>query len=478
VDIERYLAELSAWRSWNEASAASRAEASSMPVAWPRENDRWKDRAHSLVAYEAVATAARELERAGDLRSLRALELVAVAAAAHRCAEVAGDADRIRAEPLVVGAGAYTFDEVEVWLAAESDPNAREAARDTLDAASERVGAAAAATADCMRSAALDTGLRGAWELWSLARDRDLDRVAGWAAGIIEHAAESVALVTDSPLAARQHWSELPALIAGPREGITLPCPDAVLLDFVAASLALDRLAAERIGLDLGSRPGKPARDIVRREVGGRRVLAARRPLGVLRDYRGTLRLLGCALSTAANERSPDAAGDFADPGLQGLYGALFESQVLRPAWQERAFGRAAPGALCAAWQRQSVARTLRLAGETRVALSGGGHPALPALGTALAGRLPLGPQSSVAPWSSAAGEAADELAGRLLAPELDDVLARRFGSAWSLSSRAGTFLRDLWATPHPSLDALSSDLGLDGPGVTPVLDTWKSAAT
>jgi len=190
------------------------------------------------------------------------------------------------------------------------------------------------------------------------------------------------------------------------------------------------------------------------------------------------LRLLGRSLSHAGLERADGPAAWRADPALEFMYGALFESQLWRRSWQERTFSSALSESIAAAWRQQHVARRVRGAGEVVAASRTGfsGHPDVPPWLTEETSRdLPLQPRIGVAPWASAAGPAMDELAGRLVAPALDDLLARRWGSDWLLHPGAGGLLRDLWAAGHPTLAAFCADLALDAPSPSPALESWNA---
>jgi hypothetical protein len=207
-------------------------------------------------------------------------------------------------------------------------------------------------------------------------------------------------------------------------------------------------------------------------------VLAARRPLGRLRDYRGQLRLLGRALCRAGLERAPGIERFRADPALETMHGALLEGQLSRPAWHERALGRIPSREVLETWWIQAVARSARLAAEVlaadrELAAMCPGAPVV--LTPERSAQLPLLVGVGAMPGAATLGEAQDELAGRLVAVELDDLLSRRWGSAWSLQPAAGALLRDLWAAGHPTLSAFCSDLGLDPPGVAAATDVWAS---
>lgn len=436
-------------------------------------------------------------ERAADLAGSPVREAFAVAAAPDsprdaRWLELLGDAvadlaavegreqvERLRAERVFdAPAGPVSFHGLEAWLTRQRGVAEVAPYAGRIEAAAERIGDAERERAALLLAAAADHGAPPLEESRAAARGRSGEIERAWAREVVEATLPRLPGARGSATEGLPSWLALPLRLRFDAASRGLPAPDVGLARFLCERLGVDRLFDRRVRLDLGDRPGRSTRELVAFMPGTGRVVAAGRPLGRLADYGAVLRLLGRALSRAGLEGDAGIAAFRADPALEFMHGALLEGQLVRPAWLERALGGVPPASVLQGWWMQSVARTARLAAE--VSASDGGtfpvHPASPAMATRgraeeLVVLCPGGPL----PWSGPVGEAADELAGRLVAVAVDDLLSRRWGSAWSLAPGAGALLRDLWAAGHATLAALCSDLGLDAPSPGAALDLLGS---
>lgn len=475
MSSERFLRDLEALLDERSRAAWARASGEGSPEIAPGLVDRLPDLTSDDALRELAVTA--EGAAAGDPRWWR---LVAAEreALTHRCRQpelaVQERVGRLRLESRI---DLPPPEEVEIVLARTD----KAGERDVLVPGLERMSVVLAEGAAALIAARREARPDGLAEVrpWARARGRDPDRIRGMASELLERTDDEFAEACAA--LRRQHggrnggqgaWVDLPRFLAGDHFIASAPAPDAELLRFVLGRLALEHAIGGRLRLAQGRAPQRTPRAGVYALEPGRRVIAAWTGMGRMRDYRGLLEVTGRALPIALLEDGHGARGRHRDPAAEYLFGALFEDLAASDGW----IASALRGAVPAAWSRSArVYGWLRLRQLAAQVLEPWDAPAAyaPALvqGDSLSRATGFAHPDGCSPWSDTPSAAADELVGRLVAVELEDVLAARYGRPWTVSA-AGRFLRDVWAAGQfGSLDRVAADLQLGGVSLEAVLE-------
>ena len=367
------------------------------------------------------------------------------------------------------GPAGATLANLEAWLAAARRPDALRQVRREVERqlAGDREAAATLAAARA--------GILQRWgivqpEWWEGLRGRRRQWIARLAERLLQCEEEATrrwlrgVAGQQLPEDLAASWVALPRSLAGWEAGAGLPCVDYELLEHVLASLGLEA-AVERLQVDLDARPGKIAGGACFPLVPGARGLIVWTPSGPLRDTAALLALLGRVLpAVMAEDLRAGPESRCGDPAVNASFAALFESLCCDEGWLEYTFRRPpAPAVRCClrGIVRVRVRWFAALAGAD-ASLWGDPEWAPRAPAERLRRATGLEHPGGVLPWVVPPGPAADELVGMTVGAALRDRLATRWGRDWYRRSRAGRWLRDLWASGcHRRLSALCTDLDL-----------------